>query len=177
MLNSARCSGWWAWEQASERRWLIYYPETCVYNVFWSQLPLLFLSHPAPISTNPFFFPGSSPTIFKCFFLSLFLLLVTYGVYLGLLAGARGITAGGDSWGQWPCQAQEKAFYSTPPHHPALPFFLPPLCRVSRSEEAIDVPFRADHSTVTYSHHFNSVRVSALSTANKSVFTQVREQY
>lgn len=141
------------------------------------------VTSPIPLSPSSHFCqtPSSSqevPLLFShFFFLSLLLLLVTCWVYLGLLAGAQGITGGGGSWGQWLGQAQEKAFHSTPPHHPALPFFLPPLGRVSRSEEAIDVPRRADHSTVTYPHHLDSVRVSALTTANRSVFDQGRAPY
>lgn len=164
MLDSARCSEWWAWEQA------LLFGDMCV------QCVLVTVTSPIPLSPSPHFYqtPSSSqevPLLFSHFFpLSLFLLLSLPGV----LAGAQGITAGGGSRGQWLGQVQEKAFYSTPPHHPTLPFFLPPLGRVSRSEEAIDVPCRADHSTVTYPHHLDSVRVSALTTANRSVFNQVR---
>lgn len=129
---------------------------------------------PFPFLSNPFFFQGSSPTIFTsclsfCFWWHI---AFTWGCLQ-----AQGITAGRGSWGQWLCQAQEKAFYSTPAHHPALPFCLPPLCCVSRSEEAIDVPFRADHSTVTYPYDFDSVRVFVLTTANRSVFNQGRAWY
>lgn len=59
----------------------------------------------------------------------------------------------------------KRVFWSTPSYSPpTLTFFppLPPWCSMGLGVGHIDVPFRAKHSTVTYSPHFDQQWISTL---------------
>lgn len=74
------------------------------------------------------------------------------------------VTGALKSWVQWPSRAWETAFHSTAPPHPlTLTFFLPPLwqCTLGFEGSDVDVPWRAEHSAITSSHHFDQQRVFA----------------
>lgn len=60
----------------------------------------------------------------------------------------------------------ETSFYGTSPHPAALTFFpLLLLCFLSLVGGDVDVVFRVEHSTVTYSQHVDQAKVSTLTIA------------